>query len=77
MFNFWGPFAWATPTLIIPHWYYYPFNPYEPYVCQCVSVGVCVYECVSVSVYVCACVSMCVCKNLKKSLKIQKISKNI
>jgi hypothetical protein len=85
--NFQVPFAWVTPTLVITCWYYYPFNPYKPYVCECRSVYV---RCVCVHMWVCVCahVSMCVCakirkiskklkkfKKFKKSQNIQKISK--
>jgi hypothetical protein len=64
--NFRVPFAWVTPTLAIAYWYYYPFNPYKPYVCECRSVcmwvSMCVCSCVSMWVCVCACVSMWVCE---------------
>jgi hypothetical protein len=64
--NFRVPFAWVTPTLAIAYWYYYPFNPYKPYVCECRSVcmwvSMCVCACVSMWVCVCACVSMWVCE---------------
>jgi hypothetical protein len=73
--NFWVPFALVTPIFVIAYWYYYPFNPYKPYVCECRSVCVC--ECVSVGVceYVCVCACEYVC--VKKSKKSQKNSKNL
>jgi hypothetical protein len=27
-----------APTSVIPYWFYYPFNPCKPYVCECVYV---------------------------------------
>jgi hypothetical protein len=64
--NFEVPFAWVTPTLVIAYWYYYPFNPYKPYVCECRSVCMWVCVCESEYVYVCTCEYVCA--------KIRKIS---
>jgi hypothetical protein len=54
-----------APTPIILYWFYYPFNPYKPYVCvsvcMCVCICVSVCECVWVCVCVCECVWVCVC----------------
>jgi hypothetical protein len=82
--NFRVPFAWVTPTLIIAYWYYSPFNPYKPYVCECRSVcmWVWVLVCMCVLVWVSVCVRMWVCvsakntKNLKTFKKSQKFQKN-
>jgi hypothetical protein len=52
--------------------YYYPFNPYKPYVCECGSV--CIWVCECEYVCVCVCVNMCVQK-FQKSQKIKKSQK--
>jgi hypothetical protein len=69
--NFQVLFAWAIPTPVIPYCYYYSFNPYKHYVCECESVYMWVCDCEYVCVYVCVRVWVCMCA------KIQKISKNL
>jgi hypothetical protein len=53
-----------APTPIIPYCFYYPFNPYKPYVYECRSVSMCVCACVSTLVceYVSMCVCVCICE---------------
>jgi hypothetical protein len=55
--NFQVLFVWVTPTLVIAYWYYYPFNLYKPYVCECRSV--CRSVCMWVSMCVCVLVWVC------------------
>jgi hypothetical protein len=64
--NFQVPFAWTISTPIIPYCYYYPFNPYKPYICECGSVCMWVSEYEYVCMWVCECEYVCVCVRVRE-----------